>query len=177
MTAIEPIGPRQRREVLEETERYIALAEELLERRFARIPVRFDLRGQAAGMFRAAPDGLCIRYNPWLFARHYIDNLRDTVPHEVAHYIVHQTCRRRVRPHGPQWQALMEAFGANPEVRHSQDLTGVPSRRQQRHSYQCECREHAVSSTRHNRVQRGEAEYRCRYCSGTLRYTGGSVID
>jgi SprT protein len=172
---VEPIDAGRRAEVIAETCRYIDLAAQLLERPLQHIPVLFDLRGSAAGMFKAAGNRHWIRYNPWIFARHYRENLANTVPHEVAHYVVHRMCaRQRVppKPHGAEWRTLMEAFGAAPRVTFDLDLAGVPQRRQRRHLYRCGCREHRISTTRHNRAQRGDGIYCCRYCRAPLRYAG-----
>jgi len=171
LTVIEPIGVEQRREVESATETFICRAEQLYKRRFERISVEFDLSGRAAGMFKVYGSKRWIRYNPWIFAKYYEENLSDTVPHEVAHYIVHEVYGRgRVRPHGEQWQDLMDCFGASGEVTFDLDLTGVPQRRQRTHSYRCACRTHDVSSTRHNRVLKGKGRYLCRYCDGQLVY-------
>jgi SprT protein len=170
---IHPIDQPQREQVLERTRHFVSLAAELLERPFDPVEVRFDLKGTAAGMFCSDAKQCWIRYNPWIFAKYYEENLQDTVPHEVAHYIVQQVYgRRRVKPHGVQWRTLMDAFGANPEVTFSRDLEGIPRRRQQTHPYRCDCRNHEVSSTRHNRVVSGRGEYRCRYCNSELVYSG-----
>jgi len=168
---IEPINDSQRAQVVAATERYIALAEKTWRRHFERIPVAFDLSGRSAGMFRA--DGLrsWIRYNPWVFGKYFEENLAGTVPHEVAHYIVHELYpRRRIRPHGPQWRQVMQMFDADPEVTFSLDLSGVPQRRQRRHSYHCGCQAHVLSTTRHNRVLRGAGRYQCRRCGHDLVY-------
>jgi SprT protein len=170
---IEPINEAQRGQVRDETERFIGAAEELLGRQFERIPVAFDLRGTAAGMFKVNRDQRVIRYNPWIFAKYFPENLRDTVPHEVAHYIVHEVHDlRRVKPHGREWRVLMAAFGADPGVTFNLDLDGIPRRRQRTHLYRCLCRSHAVSSTRHNRALAGKGSYRCRYCRAELLYAG-----
>lgn len=170
---IEPIGELQREAVRAETVRYICLAEELLGRQFDRIPVVFDLGGRTAGMFKAHNTQRLIRYNPWIFAKYFAENLRDTVPHEVAHYIVHEVHGlHRVKPHGAEWRALMAAFDANPDVTFRLDLAGIPQRRQRTHAYHCQCRVHAVSSTRHNRAKAGKGTYCCRYCRGELIYAG-----
>ena len=169
---IEPIGETQRLRVLERTEHFIASAEDVLERPFDRIPVQFDLRGTTAGMFRALGRDREIRYNPWIFAKHWEVNLAGTVPHEVAHYIVHEVYGPGwVRPHGEEWQALMHYFGADPEVTFRLDLDGIPQRRQRTHPYRCDCREHQVSTTRHNRIRKGTGQYHCRYCNGRLVYS------
>lgn len=168
---IEPIGRDLRQQVLEKTEWYIASAEEVLERSFDRIPVLFDLRGTTAGMFRANGREREIRYNPWIFAKYWEVNVEGTVPHEVAHYIVHEVYGPgRVKPHGQEWQALMQYFGADPEVTFKLDLDDIPQRRQRTHPYRCDCRDHEVSTTRHNRMLRGQGQYLCRYCNGRLVY-------
>lgn len=166
---VQPIDESRREFVLERTEYYIAAAEALLGRSFDRIPVLFDLRGTTAGMFRARGRRREIRYNPWIFAKYWELNLEGTVPHEVAHYVVHELYGSRiVRPHGEEWQSVMHSFGADPEVTFRLDLEGIPRRRQRTHPYRCGCREHAVSTTRHNRIQGGNSSYLCRYCHTRL---------
>jgi SprT protein len=169
---IEPIDEHQRQQVLDRTEHFIVSAEEVLERRFDRIPVRFDLRGTTAGMFRAHGRQREIRFNPWIFAKYWEVNLEGTVPHEVAHYVVHEVYGfGRVKPHGDEWRALMHYFDADPEVTFKLDLEDIPQRRQRTHPYRCGCRDHDVSTTRHNRMLKGQGTYLCRYCSERLVYT------
>jgi SprT protein len=166
---IDPIGEPQQQEVRDATEHYIAEAERIFSRGFERIPVLFDLKGQSAGMFKRDGVKRCIRYNPWIFAKYYAENLHETVPHEVAHFIVDEVYdRRRTRAHGEEWRLLMHAFGVVPQVTFKQDLEGIPRRRQKTHAYRCDCRLHEVSSTRHNRVQKGKARYHCLNCEGEL---------
>jgi SprT protein len=170
---VEPITDLQRGEVLASAEDYIRMAEEVFERRFERIPVLFDLKGRAAGMFKIDGTRRWIRFNPWIFSKYYQENLGETVPHEVAHYIVHEVWghgsrRRRVRPHGEEWRTVMAAFGVQGEVTFNLDLEGIPQRRQKTHAYRCDCREHQVSTTRHNRIQKGSGRYHCRSCDGQL---------
>ena len=175
---MKPIGAERQQEVLQRTEYFIARAESIFEYQFERIPVLFDLSGTSAGMFRIKGEVCQIRFNPWIFAKYFEDNLRDTVPHEVAHYIVHAVYgERRIKPHGWQWLQLMELFGADPEVTFSQDLSGIPQRRQRTHPYRCSCRRHELSSTRHNRVQRRKGEYQCLSCSDVLVYTPLMELD
>lgn len=166
---IEPIGPDLQQQVVARTEFYINEAESAFDRSFARIPVNFDLSGTTAGMFRAQGRQREIRYNPWIFAKYFQQNLEGTVPHEVAHYIVHELYgATKVKPHGEEWKALMAYFGANCEVTFKLDLEGIPQRRQRTHSYCCPCRTHEISTTRHNRIQSGKGRYLCRYCRQKL---------
>ncbi len=166
---IEPIDKPQQALVTAETLRYVRLAADLYSRDFAPVAVDFNLRGSSAGMFRIRKQDALIRYNPWLFAKYFDENLNSTVPHEVAHYIVH--CLHglhRVKPHGGEWLAVMADFGADPSVTADFDLTGIPTRAQRRFRYLCACREHEVSTRRHNVMQRGQAHYECRLCRGPL---------
>jgi SprT protein len=154
---------------LDRTEAFICQAEAIFSRRFARVPVLFDLKGRSAGMFKILGKQRFIRYNPWIFAKYYEENLRDTVPHEVAHFIVHEVYPRRgTKPHGWQWRELMARFGADAGVTFDRDLDGVPQRSQRSHRYFCGCQVHEVSTTRHNRVQRRRVRYHCCTCDGLL---------
>jgi len=136
------------------------------------IEVRFDLQGRAAGQFRQT-GGLLnrkrwIRFNPWVFAADFAHHLTDTVPHEVAHYLV-ALQHPRARPHGPEWADWMRFFGRVPRATGDYSLEGVPVRRQRRHPYACACpgRVHPISTTRHNRILRGIV-YLCPDCRTPL---------
>jgi SprT protein len=171
-TVVQPINSAEQRQVAQRTEEFIVRAEQVFRRRFDRIPVLFDLKGRAAGMFKVIGKRRLIRYNPWIFAKYFEENLRDTVPHEVAHYIVHEVYpRRSTKPHGHAWKNLMAEFGADPGVTFDLDLDGIPQRSQKTHRYYCGCQLHEVSTTRHNRVQRRRMRYHCCSCNGLLVYT------
>jgi SprT protein len=171
MTTPPVIDTQQRALVMAATVDYTQRGERLFERQFDRIPVVFDLRGRAAGMYRVKGLGLEIRYNPFIFARYFDDCLRRTVPHEVAHYLCHQVYGWATgRPHGSEWQRLMQLFGADARRTHSYDLEGLPMRTANRYNYRCDCRNHQLGSRRHSRVRRGEAIYRCCQCGCALTF-------
>lgn len=160
------------------TETYITEAEAIFERRFRRIPVLFDLSGRSAGMFRVSGRQRVIRYNPWIFAKYFEENLHDTVAHEVAHYIIYEVFGPRAKSHGEEWQDLMICFGANPRATFDLDLSDIPQRRQTTHPYRCGCQLHELSATRHNRIRRGQGRYHCRYCDEELVYAPqGDLLD
>jgi SprT protein len=171
---IEPIGPRQQAAVVELTADYVARAGIIYQRDFAAVDVLFDLPGGSSGMFKVHGKKCWIRYNPWLFSKYFDENLSGTVPHEVAHYIVHRLYgMHRVRPHGPEWVAVMRDFDADPEVTSNFDLSGIPRRRQRRFAYRCACRDHQLSARRHNTILRGRGSYTCVKCKAELvRGTG-----
>lgn len=163
------ITPAQQQQVLRATTATLQQASELLGKSFAPIPVRFNLSGRAAGMYRVKQHEREIRYNPYLFFKYFDDNLANTVPHEVAHYVV-DCCHgfKNVRPHGVEWRELMLMLGVEPTVTCRYDMSDIPQRRQRRIEYHCGCRAHQLSTIRHNRVQRGEARYHCKACRNAL---------
>lgn len=138
-------------------------------RRMPPVEVRMDLRGASAGQLRRYRDGrLVIRYNLAMAARQPTAFIAETVPHEVAH-LVTAVCHGRVRPHGPEWQQVMRWLGVD-RPRRCHDFHAPDGRRAQRRwPYRCRCREHHLSTTRHNRAQRGLA-YICRACGQALHY-------
>lgn len=161
-------------QLIDATRQYLARAAPLLRqagRATPRVQVQLDLRGQAAGQLRRYPDGrLLIRYNLAL-AEHQPDAfLAETVPHEVAHVVTH-LCHGRVRPHGPEWQRVMRWFGIAQPRRCHDFAADTSARRQRRWRYQCACRGHELTTTRHNRVQRG-TRYHCRACGTVLERSG-----
>lgn len=170
---LQPIDSLQKTRILTATEEFLQRASELFHFRYQPLMVSFDLKGRAAGQYRVNRNGRWIRYNPYLFARYFQNNLDNTVPHEVAHYVVDRLYGiHRVRPHGEEWKRVMRVFGASPRATASYDLTGIPVRQQQRFPYRCNCREHSLTSIRHNRIINNRAIYRCRACRSALVFAG-----
>lgn len=175
MSPVQPLSEQQRAAVVRATLACLARAEAIFQRAFPAIPVRFDLRGRAAGMYRVKRGARLIRYNPHIFAKFFSDGLAETVPHEVAHYVtdvLHDL--RKVRPHGPEWRAVAQLLGASPRASGRYDLSGIPLRRQTLFEYRCACTvSHQLGARRHGRAQRGETGYVCRRCGVLLEFTGG----
>jgi len=169
MRQITPINDTQQQRVIERTRSYITQAREIYERNFDFVPIAFDLVGRAAGMYKVRKKDRLIRYNPYIFAKFFDDNLATTVPHEVAHYITDQIYgMRHIRPHGIEWRYVMHRFGSDDKVTCDYDLTGIPVRTQRQHQYRCACGPHMLSSHRHNKVKRGQTQYFCRKCKQVL---------
>ena len=163
-----PLSAEQETALHHHTSYWIEQARQLTGSEIPDLPVLLNLGGSAAGQYRSGNDP-CIRYNPFIAALAFEDFICRTVPHEVPHYVVDKLFRsKRPKPHGQEWQDLMRAFGLEPSVCHSYDLSAVPVRRQRRYLYACDCREHQLSATRHNRIQRREATYSCARCGSEL---------
>jgi SprT protein len=166
---VTPIGGRQRRRVVDATHRCIKAAERVLSCRLAMLPIQFDLKGRTAGMYRVFRAQQVIRFNPYLFAKYFEENLTTTVPHEVAHYVVDSVYGHgNVKPHGAEWVTTMRALGGEPAVYCEFDLTGIPVRRYRRYEYHCSCGVHELTSIRHKRIQTDRMRYFCRRCRDEL---------
>lgn len=163
------LDARRRRIVLDATDGRIEEASMRYGICMAPVSVRFDLGGASAGVYRSNGQERVIRYNPLIFDRYFDENLAETVPHEVAHFVVDlRFGRRDVRPHGRQWRDVMEDFGVPPTVRHDWNLDGLGVRRQRRFAYRCHCGVHEVTTVRHHRIRDKRAVYRCRRCQAAL---------
>jgi SprT protein len=166
---VEPIDAQQQQHVRTTTLECLQRAETLFELEHRPVPVSFDLRGRAAGMYRVRRNQAVIRYNPYIFSRYFNHGLQATVPHEVAHCITDRIFGlANVRPHGKEWQTVMRALGAEPRASMHLDLAGIPLRLQRRFAYQCDCTVHQLSSCRHNKIAAGKARYLCRRCGAVL---------
>lgn len=133
-----------------------------------------DLRGKAAGQVAWRQGETRIRYNLDMAERQPEAFIQQTIPHEVAH-VVTRLLYPKARPHGPEWRSVMAYLGiTEPQRCHSFHTANTPSKRQRRWPYRCACRDHQLSSTRHNRIQRGQSRYLCRHCGNPLRLDAAS---
>jgi SprT protein len=168
------LSPLQQQQVIEKTDFYIEQANQLLNLQLPTIPVKFDLRGRSSGMFVYRRSGRhsehWIRYNPIIFSQYFDHTLQHTVGHEVAHYVAYAVSQgRRIKPHGKEWREVMALFELPAEVTSRYDISELPLRQQRRHRYRCACREHELTTTRHNKILRGNAVYTCQLCRQPLR--------
>lgn len=175
-----PLSEDQQQQVIEATRFYIHKAAELYRFRDRDLNIRFNLKGRSAGMYRVWRTGAGlfrttqreIRYNPYIFERHFEDNLKSTVPHEVAHYasdLIYGL--KNIKPHGREWKQIMQAFNADASVTASYDLGEIPQRQMTYYSYSCACREHRLSAIRHNRIRYKRFSYYCNHCKQPLQPT------
>ena len=171
--AVAPATADLRSRIVARVDHCLRLCAPLCRQHRTRLPapeIRFDLRGMAAGQCiwhdSRAP---VLRFNLRLADTHRDDFIATTVAHEVAH-LVTIACHGRTPPHGAEWRAVMHHLGiSNPERCHRYAVDRSGLRRQRRWAYSCDCREHQLSTTRHNRVRQQQAEYHCRHCGSRLR--------
>lgn len=125
----------------------------------------YQQRGTSAGT--AWLQSWEIRLNPVLLLENQQPFIDEVVPHELAHLLVFRQFGR-VAPHGREWRWMMESVLLTPASRtHRFETASVQSKT---FPYRCGCGQHQLTIRRHNRVLRGESEYRCRRCGEKLKF-------
>jgi len=177
---IKSLSNEQQQKIINETSARIIHAEKLFDIKSSQVDIKFDLKGRSAGMYRIK---YCksrifirqqreIRYNPYIFSKYFEDNYATTIPHEVAHYVTDIIYGlKNIKPHGREWKAVMHAFRADASVTANYDLSGIPLKKQSLFTYRCDCRDHQLSSIRHNKIKKRRYRYYCTHCKQALHYT------
>ena len=130
--------------------------------------IAFNQRGRTAGI--AYLERWEIRLNPILLVENSDDFIREVIPHEYAHLLVFALFGK-VQPHGKEWQMMMTQIMGLPANRtHQFNTDSSVTRQYQRFTYRCECKDHALTTIRHNRIQAGKAQYHCKSCGSALTY-------
>lgn len=141
----------------------LRLAEMYFKREFPMPMVSYDLRGMKAGVAYLQKNE--IKFNRTLLEENSEEFVRQVVPHELAHLIVYQVFGR-VKPHGKEWQAVMNGLFQLPaDTCHQFDVQNVQGKT---FEYRCDCQMHLLSIRRHNRILKEGVEYLCRKCKGKL---------
>ncbi|MCL2894213.1 SprT family zinc-dependent metalloprotease [Brenneria tiliae] len=143
----------------------LQLANTALDTHYPEPAVNYQQRGSTAGT--AWLQHWEIRLNPVLLQENQQAFIDEVVPHELAHLLVFARFGK-VAPHGQEWRWMMEHVLQTPARRTHR--FAVQSVQGKTFPYQCACRQHELTVRRHNRVLRGETEYRCRHCGRTLRF-------
>ncbi|WP_367671314.1 SprT family zinc-dependent metalloprotease [Serratia symbiotica] len=108
-----------------------------------------------------------IRLHPVLLMENQQAFIDEVIPHELAHLLAFRQFGR-VAPHGREWRWMMESVLQVPAKRtHQFEIASV---QRKTFPYHCGCQQHQLTVRRHNRVLRGESEYRCCQCGEKLEF-------
>lgn len=91
-----------------------SLAEIWRQPRVSQLRIRFNARLTSTVARLMANEGV-IELNPTV-ARLDSRNRREVICHEAAHFAVVQQHRKALRPHGPEWAALVQQAGFEPKA-------------------------------------------------------------
>lgn len=150
-------------QILAKVEADYQLAELHFKRQFPRPCVHFSLRGKSAGTAHLQANKL--RFNPVLLAENPDIFINEVVPHEISHLVCFHLFGK-VKPHGKEWQSvMMTTFNIAPKTTHQLNTQSVSG---QQFEYFCACGSIHLTIRRHNRIVRGQTQYRCRRCQQTL---------
>lgn len=135
--------------------------------------IDFSLRGRCAGQAQLSAAGQArLRINLQLLKENLDDFLHQTIPHEIAHLVVlwqNRKTRKRPKPHGPEWQRVMQdCFELMPTRCHSYQTT--PARVVPRsYTYRCNCQQHMLTSIMHKRLTKKFQAF-CKQCRSPLTF-------
>ncbi|WP_428848288.1 SprT family zinc-dependent metalloprotease [Shewanella olleyana] len=150
-------------QVLQKIEADYQQAEVLLKRQFSRPIVQFTLRGKSAGTAHLQVNKL--RFNPILLEENAAEFIDQVVPHEISHLLSFQLYGR-VKPHGLEWQRIMQdVFNVPADTTHQLNTQSVTGKQ---FEYFCDCGPVMLSIRRHNKVLRNQTQYRCKNCAQVL---------
>ncbi|NLW05030.1 MAG: SprT family zinc-dependent metalloprotease [Pseudomonadaceae bacterium] len=144
-----------------------ALAEQYYLKSFSRPELLINLRGRSAGIAELQNNRL--RFNAVLLQENEVAFLAEVVPHEIAHLLAWKIYGRNIRPHGNEWQQIMQqVFELSPSRTHRFD---VQRSAKMGYFYGCACvdKKHALTIRRHNRIMNGQG-YICLLCKSHLRF-------
>ncbi|MCV2884261.1 SprT family zinc-dependent metalloprotease [Aestuariibacter sp. AA17] len=129
--------------------------------------VSLNQRGKIAGSANFQRNH--IKLNPVLFSENRSVFESEVIPHEVAHLITYHLYGK-VKPHGKEWQNIMtQVFYLPATATHQLCVKNVQGKT---FSYKCDCQTISLTVRRHNKIIRGESQYRCKRCNAVLVAAG-----
>jgi SprT protein len=137
---------------------------------FPRVEIRYDLRGQAAGMacckrsrLTGEASDFVLRFNVEAMQKDWAHMVCETIPHEVAHIVGYALPHLGARNHNAQWRRVSQSLGAKGDRCHTIQLT--PAKKRTRYLYVLDTGHRVVAGPKHHKMiqQHGRlAGLRCR---------------
>lgn len=149
----------------------LAQANAILKTNYPEPNLNYQQKGTVAGT--AHYQNWQISLNSVLLLENGQSFIDEVVPHELAHLLAYRHFGR-VSPHGKEWQYMMEQVLNVPASRtHKFDVASVQGKV---FEYDCQCQRHQLTIRRHNRIQNGQTEYRCKQCRSLLKFVPKAQI-
>lgn len=127
--------------------------------------IDWNLKGKIAGKANAN----LLKFNLELAFRNLEKFLTNTVPHEMAH-VLQRRQYPKSKPHGKEWVFFCKILtGKILERCHSYDTSHCRKNSPSPLKFACLCKEHTLSPIRAQRIKRGNYQYFCRKCKGTIK--------
>lgn len=124
--------------------------------------IKYRLRGEAAGRWNSLTQ--VIDFNPLLLEMNPVEFIRNTVPHEYAHYVVTWVYGDVAFRHGQEWQQIMKLFKAPPHITHQYDVSSI----EPVFVWSCSCMEHQLPRKVHKQLLDG-TEFDCNSCGHEVK--------
>lgn len=177
--------------VLKKLDEMIKYSEKKWNIEFGKIDVNYSLNstktlGNAKTIQNGDSFSSVIKLNEAILLEFSETYIEDVFVHEVCHVITRYLYPsrinngKRVMPHGREFKDVCGWFGNDGRATtnlFSKSKTLVKKRRKtQRFFYDCGCMTHKISTTKHNKIQRG-SNYICTVCDNRLVFTNESALN
>lgn len=129
------------------------------------------------------PKEIIINLNEYLLNELKELYINEVLVHEYAHAVIkmiypdgyNRYSYKRVQPHGKEFKKICRLFGIDGKATTTiaNNISFGKRRNIKKFYYKCNCVGYKELTTiRHNKVQRGQAEYACSICKNKLQYAG-----
>ena len=136
--------------------------------------ILYTLTSCVAG--RASYYNYTINFN-LILLKENIPSFSQTIGHEIAHLLAKKMYQNNpiygsLTSHGRYWKDAMAILRLSPKRCHDYDTSNIISKKVQQRKwlYSCNCSQHVVSTTIHNKIQKHAPSYSCRYCRNKLQF-------
>lgn len=95
----------------------------------------------------------------------------DTIPHEIAHFIVHTYYKNAKQNHGPEFRSVMRSIGLSGSTYHTMERpAGREKNNVKRYELACNCAFYFVTKAKYEKYT--TKPYICKTCGSRFKHTG-----
>lgn len=127
--------------------------------------IKITYLGRVAG--RAYYSENTIKLNPYFIQNNTEDFFKQTIPHEIAHFITDWRHPYAKRHHGPEWKRIMVIMGLPPRRCHNYQSNLMPGVHPRPYHYRCVCKSFYLTKRMHNSIVNGKNR-QCPHCKSIV---------